>query len=178
VGLNYVNLDRQTRDLMGAELDLDLASGLEYLSPRLSEIGRHDYVDLLRDAMQTGSDDMLAASLASNGRLNAKETQRHPRGGPDIVKDVPHTASTTLAEGEFNRFYIRAVCRRAIDAKQATVIAYRARVSAKPRPESVALDGQGLDPVTLLNDLRHNIGVDTALGLPPGPNSGMSVRLA
>lgn len=27
---------------------------------------------------------------------------------------VPETAAATLAEGEFNRFYVRALCRRAI----------------------------------------------------------------
>lgn len=178
MGLNYASLDQQTRDLMVAELDHDLSSATVYLSPRLSDIGRAEYADLLRDAMQNGSDDTLAAALGSDGRLNAKETQRHPRGGPDIVKNVPHTAPATLAEGEFNRFYIRAVCRRAIDGGQTGVIAYRARASAQPRPESVALDGQSIDPNALLNDLRNNVGIDTALGLPPGPNSGMSVRLA
>lgn len=29
----------------------------------------------------------------------------------------------------------------------------------------------------MLDDLRTHVGVDTALGLPPGPNSGLSVRL-
>src|SRR6266851_5569734 len=33
------------------------------------------------------------------------------------------------------------------------------------------------DPKALLTDLRSNPGVDTALGLPPGPNSGLSARL-
>jgi hypothetical protein len=29
----------------------------------------------------------------------------------------------------------------------------------------------------LLDDLRTNVGVDTALGLPAGPNSGLSAMI-
>lgn len=34
-----------------------------------------------------------------------------------------------------------------------------------------------VDPVTLLTDLRLNKGIDTALGLPNGPNAGVTLRL-
>ena len=54
---------------------------------------------------------------------------------------------------------------------------YRAKTVAEPRPESMAMIGARLGPDALLMDLRANVGVDTALGLPPGPNSGLSGRL-
>lgn len=138
-----------------------------------------DYPDLLRDAVQVGHVDTLATALSSNGRLLAHETARHPRGGPDIVKRVPVTAPQTMAEGEFNRYYARGVCVRAMaeSGPQATVTIYRARESLNPRSESIALVGTTPSAAALLEDLRTHIGMDTALRLPPGPNSGLSVHL-
>jgi hypothetical protein len=57
------------------------------------------------------------------------------------------------------------------------VFVYRAKEVVNPRAESVALIGKSLPAKQLLDDLRTNIGTDTALGLPPGPNSGLSVKL-
>jgi hypothetical protein len=94
------------------------------------------------------------------------------------VSKVPRTAPITLAEGEFNRFYLRGLCQRAIEAGGPAIEIYRARASVTPRPESEAMIGRHLDADKLLVDLREHVGVDTALGLPPGPNSGLSGRLA
>jgi len=44
-------------------------------------------------------------------------------------------------------------------------------------PESVALVGTTPSAAALLEDLRTHIGMNTALRLPPGPNSGLSVHL-
>ena len=84
-------------------------------------------------------------------------------------------AAAVMAEGEFNRFYIRALCIRAIDEGRELEI-YRARPSAKPDEASEAKIGDKPDPKALLADLRTSPGVGTALGLPR-PGSGVSVRL-
>ena len=54
---------------------------------------------------------------------------------------------------------------------------YRAKAVAVPRAESEAKIGTMIDVQALLNGRRIHQGMDTALGLPPGPNSGLSVRL-
>jgi len=158
------------------EIVQDIAAGKLYYSPRLSSVGRALYPELLRIAVQSGSDDSLSAELRVPGRLNTTEEKRKPKGGTTIAQ-VPVTAPETLAEGEFNRFYARGLCRRAIAEGIETLIVYRAKEVANPRPESVALIGKSLPAKELLEDLRANIGTDTALGLPPGPNSGLSVKL-
>jgi hypothetical protein len=92
---------------------------------------------------------------------------------------VPYTAAQTLSEGEFNRYYIRALCLRALKEERELEV-YRAKEVSDPRPESQRMIGLILDTKraeTLLNDLRINVGVDTALGLPNGPNSGLSVKI-
>jgi len=46
-----------------------------------------------------------------------------------------------------------------------------------PRPQSEALIGSTVDSQKLLLDLRQSIGVEPALGVPPGPNSGLSIKI-
>lgn len=176
MALNLVELDDLTRAEMQAEVAGDIATGNLYLSPRLSEIGRRDYPDLLRNAVARHDETWLAAQLRSIGRLNTRELS-HSKTGKVIDKLVLVTAADTLAEGEFNRFYLRGLCRRANASDMAEIEVYRAKEVASPRSESTALIGQRLSAVTLLADLRVSVGVDTALGLPPGPNSGLSGRL-
>jgi hypothetical protein len=37
--------------------------------------------------------------------------------------------------------------------------------------------GRRIDPKALLEDLRKSQGVEPALGIPPGPNSGLTICL-
>ncbi len=99
------NLDARTRDFMRREFDVDVADGTLYISPRLSHNGRSIYPNLLRDAIETGSPDSLAASLDHPRRFIEHEDRWTQEGGATIA-DVPSTAAVTLADGEFNRFYI------------------------------------------------------------------------
>jgi hypothetical protein len=69
-----------------------------------------------------------------------------------ITKAVPINANTTLAEGEFNRFYIRALCIYAIQNNIQFLVVCRAKESLNPRPESLMKIGTNVDPKTLLND--------------------------
>lgn len=161
---------------MVAEVDHDLAAGTLYIGRYLSELGVVQYPCLLRRAVERGTDESLAADLSAQGLFAETYQKRKPSGGYTVSK-VPITAPTTLAEGEFNRFYLRGLCQRAIAAGGEAIEIYRARESLAPRPESEAMIGRHLDAATLLGDLREHIGVDTALGLPPGPNSGLSGRL-
>jgi hypothetical protein len=173
---NFQNLDARTRDLMAHEVDRDIAEGSLYESVRLTAAGAASWEGLFRDACAAGDDASLAVALGAPGgpNIEAREPNTRSRTGDD--KAVPYTAATTMAEGEFNRFYIRALCMRAIEDGSALEI-YRARPSENPDPDSEAKVGQVVDPATLLNDLRSHQGVATAFGLPPHPNSGLSVRL-
>lgn len=162
------NLDEETRCHMTAEARRDMSSRILYLSNRLSERGRQDYPRLLLDATMAGTPESLAHELNSYSRLN--RTELTTRNGISSTKKVPHNAAETLAEGEFNRFYIRGICIRAIKDGSAMVRVYRAKQVTSPRSDSEEQLGTKVDALALLNDLRNNVGVDTSLGLPPGPN--------
>lgn len=176
MGLLYRNLDQRTRELMLEELQLDIESLTVYLSERLNQYGRNVFTRLLEHAIRNGDDTTFANDLRS-GCFNPTYQRRKPKGGYSEVT-MPINAPDMLAEGEFNRFYIRALCRRAIEEGRNTVKIYRAKVVSSPRQESELLIGIQQNAQQLLNDLRTNIGKDTYTGIPGGPNSGLSVELA
>jgi hypothetical protein len=173
--LTLFNLDNLTRMAMTAEIDADVLNRTLYFSPRLSSIGRRDYPRLLREAAIAHDDEWMAQQLCFGNCLNRTEERKTPKGRYVTVR-VPVTAAQTLAEGEFNRFYIRGLCVRALAAGVAQLIIYRAKAVEHPRPDSETKLGSAINAAVLLDDLRTHTGVDTVLGLPPGPNSGLSVR--
>lgn len=176
MAFTFENLDGPTRQGMEQEVDRDVAGGTLYLSPRLNANGRARWSALLKEAARNHNEAWLADQLRTGGVLNTHEERRTPKGGTTTAQ-VPITAPETLAEGEFNRFYARGLCLRAMAAGIAEVEVYRGKAVAAPRAESQAMLGKRIRAETLLNDLRVSQGVEPALGLPPGPNSGLTVRL-
>src|SRR6266567_1519583 len=171
MGLEYKNLDERTRTLMLAEIERDIAAKTLYLSENLNPQGKANYPDLVRTAARSGSDVTLGAAIRD--RLNPHEKPRRLKSGEFSKAPVMRSnAHEMLAEGEFNRFYIRAVCLRAIEDGIQEVVVYRAKNVQNARSESEQKIGQRVLVEPLLRDLRANPGVDTAMGLPPGPNSG------
>jgi len=177
VSLALENVDDTTRQYMLDEFERDVADECLYYSKWFTERGEQEYPQLCRSAITTGSDDSLVAGLEAPGLFVERYEKKTPRGGITTAA-VPRTAPTTFAEGEFNRYYLRGLCARLIAEGGGQIEIYRARSSTQARSASAALIGSILDPAALLADLRANIGVDTALGLPPGPNSGLSGRIA
>jgi len=174
MALRLENLDDRTRKFMLDELELDVANGTLYISPRLNQSGEMEYEKLLRKSIECGDDSSLTDDLRTKMKLT--EQRQKPKGGITVAK-VPVTAADTLAEGEFNRFYARGLCRRAIADGVQAVEVYRTKQVTNPRTESQAMIGKKIEARALLEDLRTHPGVEPALGLPPGPNSGLSVRL-
>jgi hypothetical protein len=161
---------------MIAEIDRDMKAGTLYLSDNLSKQGCTDYPTLLRAAADSGSDTTLAEALLKC--LNSHEKPRRLKSGeyskPPVMRSNAHEM---LADGEFNRFYMRALCLRAIEDGIKEVVVYRAKEVANARSASEQMIGKRMSTEALLNDLRTHPGVDTALGLPPGPNSGLCICL-
>lgn len=171
---NFENLTEETRKAMLDEVKADIAANRIYLSKRFNENGRQKYLPILLNVVEAGDEEYLSMELKKNGCFSDKE-ERKTKSGVSWVK-VPETAHVTFAEGEFNRYYMRGLCVIALKYGYKLQV-YRARSSDNPRIESEMLIGRLVDPQKLLNDLTQNIGLDTVLGLPPGPNSGLSIRL-
>jgi len=173
MSLVYEDLNHSLRAGMQAEISDDIRTGVLYMSPRLTLAGRSRWPQLLLDAAAKYDDNWLAAEVRV--LLNQKETSTSSKG-KIFEKEVPVNAHETLAEGEFNRYYIRAACLTAIGLSSKLEV-YRGKQVEHPRNESTAMLGRLMDPHSLLIDLRKSNGIESSLGLPPGPNSGLTVRL-
>ena len=177
MALYLENLDERTRQLMLDEMEYDIANHQLHISPFLSGQGQRDYENLLREALRSGNDETLAQELREHRRILRTLPRRNPSGGYSIAATAENAAQV-LAESEFNRYYIRALARRAIEEGIPELVVYRAKPVANPRPESEARIETAVPAEELLEDLRAHTGDERpSLGVPSGPNSGLSVRL-
>ena len=157
-------LTNEIRNLMVEELEKDLADESYYLSKNFNSVGDEKCFEIAKTEMLNGDEDTFAHSLTDNNCFDAKNKEG---------RTVPKNASELYAHNEFNRFYMRAIARKAItDSKD--LIVYRAKESSSPRPESEDLLGKIISPVKLLEDLRNDYFIEKAFGLAK-PNSGLSV---
>jgi hypothetical protein len=172
--LKYDHLDPATRRHAIAELDGDLASGAFHSSDRLRPTAVAEYQRLLREAIRY-YDDLWLEERA--GDLLVDFEHRTTRTGAQTTAKVPEMAARMLAEGDFNRYYMRGVALRAIDEQRPVVEVYRARLSLEPRPESAELEGHRLPAREVLEYLRGQRVDDPTVVRLARPNSGLSLRL-
>lgn len=176
MALVYANLDEVTRRHMLEELERDLALRTLYISPRLTDEGAEAYPELLQEAIENHDDAWLADELRSHDYLH--QVEERWKGEAELIPArVPYIAADTLAESEFNRYYIRGLCARALAEGFSEVEVYRGKEVQEPRPASQAKIGKHFPARALLGDLRRAHGVESVLGVPAGPNSGLTVRL-
>src|SRR5512132_2064707 len=172
--LQYDNLDPTTRRYALAELDQDLATGSFHVSERLRPTAIADYERALQEAIRY-YDDRWLEERASDLLVDVEE--RRTRSGGTTTAKIPQMAARMLAEGDFNRYYMRAICLRAIEEGRQVVEVYRARLSMEPRPESAELEGRRLPAVEVLDHLRGPQSADPAVAALGRANSGLSLRL-
>ncbi|KZD24146.1 hypothetical protein [Tardiphaga robiniae] len=177
MGLNFEDLDSITRKFMLEEIRADTQADKVYRSSYLTQSGQGNWPDLILVAAQTGNDDTLASS--ANGQFNSTTQRKKPKGFGYYTAAVPVNAAQMLAESEFNRYFVRGLCLRAMDEGIPRLEVYRAKQVSQPRPESESKIGLLVDPQTVLIDVRasQSNGVETALGIPPGPGSGITIRI-
>ena len=175
MSLDLAHLDLCTRRFMLAELEDDLAAGTLYCSPQLSETGLRQYARLLRIAIATGTESSFAEALGIRDAVRPPSRWQHLKevGPREALADV----TLRLAEREFHRFYIRGLCRRALDQGVPTLVIYRARPADPGRAQSDAMIGVRIDASSLLEDLRGAFRSLPPHGLPQCRDPGLSVRL-
>jgi len=186
--MELVDLDGVRREMLD-EFGRDVKENTLYRSPRLTEEGWPIFQELLLAAILEADGAWLAEQIRQLGLLRKYETRRRERpprtlAGParrlghgTIRSKVPSSAADTLAQGQFNHYYMRGVCRRALATGQKRVKVYRARHVSQPRRESQRRLGWELNAQELLEALRAHPGEGNHLRVPGGPNSGLSVRL-
>lgn len=166
---NFLNLDEKTRAYMLSEIESDISNRRLFISQRLNELGKTEYPNFLISAVKNSDEEDFEKQLDLNKYFNQTEI----RNGKEIKMNSQ--ASKLLCQSEFNRYYIRAICLRALEEGSEEVEIYRARQSSWARPESEAKIGQKVQASELLEDLRNSIGVEPKLF--PDINSGLSIKL-
>ena len=176
MGLAYEDLDDETRRFMIEEIGMDEHSDTLYRSPWLTQGGQGNWADILREAARNGNDDTLAAYLRSSGSIVATAVRAKAKGFGSTTYKVPHTAADTMA-CEFNVFFCRGLCARAVAQSIPKLEVYRAKEVSEPRSDSLLKIGLLVDPAVILVDLRKSHGTEPSFGIPPGPNTGISLRI-
>jgi len=168
----FTKLDASTRGLMTEEIQKAQAANQLYFSTRFTNSGHTRWPEWLLEAARGHDEHWLAYQLEAAVAMQPPKTKPKPTGGYTVAH-VPDTAAETMAEGQFNRFYIAAICRRAIADSQETVTIYRAKHRGEPRQESRALEGTTRSAKQLLAEVRSK---DQSLKCDLlKPNSGLSI---
>ena len=171
MGLEFRNLDETIRGLMLEEIALDVKNGSLYISSYFNDRGVELWETLLTQAAAAGSDDTLAAAITANQCLKYQTTRNTKKGV--ILVDVPFNAAETIAESNFSRFYIRALCVHAGNTGCSHLVGYRAKYVETPRAGSEEKIGAQFHAAETLADVRATMSTAPAGGMPPGPNSGI-----
>ena len=168
----FSKLDARTRGLMAEEVLQATKEDNLYYSARFTEAAKAQWPDLLLGAARGHDEHWLEQQLHAIHAMKPRETKATPRGGVTQA-NVPDTAAETYADGQFNRFYIAAICRRAIDDRVGSVRVYRAKERSDPRPSSKLLEGTQKDAGVLLTEVRDR---DRSLQCDLlKPNSGLTI---
>ena len=150
---NFLDINKEIRNLMKEEVLSDLNKGILSKSARFNNEGNSRYSDILLKNIENGDEKTLSSELV---RLFKKKETSHDKKGNIIEKDVPSDANETFANTEFNRFYMRALCVFALKNNKNLEI-YRAKESLNHRIESDNLVGSNIENIQqALTTLKDN----------------------
>jgi hypothetical protein len=102
---DFKDLDDRTRELMKEEIRLAISNNEIYYSTRFNAVGSEHWIAWLDAAAESHDEHWLAYQIEASGGMKDFEGRAKPTSGYTVAH-VPHTAAETLAEGQFNRFYI------------------------------------------------------------------------
>lgn len=168
MSFNFESLDDSTRAKMLVELDTDLAKNCMYQSAIMREDSRDAYLGDLRRSFLAGDISTLEAAL-----LSADPFRGRNASGAVVNKAA---AASTLSGTQFNHYYVRAMCVRALEEGRKLEY-YRAKDSAIRRPKTEEKLGKQVDVEDTLQALRENSAKPENLKVFL-VSSGLSVRFA
>jgi len=171
---NFVDLNETTRSFMLDAINEAIESGNIYYSTGFNELGKKQWLPLLKQAVLEYDEHWLAFKLEENQLLKNLEGAQKPSGGYTI-KHVPDIAANTIAEGQFNRFYILGLCKLAKSKGISELIVYRAKESKNPRTDSESLINSRIS----INDTESQLlKIESSFKSKlVQPNSGISMKL-
>lgn len=147
----------EIRHLMLEELKLSFDDGEFYYSKQFDELGYREYPRIFLDALASGTPDTLDDALNQPGIF------------------LPNTARKSAQAfiwDEFNKYYMRALCRWIQQHPGYEIVKVRGRNSATHRDSSDARIGRRENPASFLEVLRGTPKIN-----PFGANSGLTLMI-
>jgi hypothetical protein len=174
MAMDFEELDDITRRCMLAEFEVEELSGNPYRSKILSLTGLATFPNLMREAISSGNETTLVASLVQTSFW--KPTDK--RGTRVNVLQ----AAERLATAEFNTWYVRGLARRLLDEGVAYCQAYRASLPRTESSSCSAHEGQLFVVELIYNGHRAKYwpepGNPDATSIPAGPTCHHTIRRA
>ena len=184
--MEFKNLEGTTRRYMLEELEEDVREGRVVLNPLLTERGRAEYADLLAEALRHHDPSWLGSELRSGRRMHIAVEDADVRKG--LPEELPVHEPDVLAEGDFNRYYVRGMCRRALaegidelrivkltKGPYASFVYQSGGLPGDERERTVDVANR-VDPKWLLEKLREDPDEEMDFGIPGEPGSGLTVE--
>lgn len=155
MNFTFYDLTEKIRESMLEEFIEDERNGNLFISRRIkeSEPTIQKYFELLTESFKNGTDFTLSEAIKANNIL--KETEQYRKNGVLKLRKVASNASEVLGQGEFRRYYMRALCKQAILEYKDLVI-YRGRKSNEKSLDAELVIGKQVNPEKLLEYLKIN----------------------
>ncbi len=178
MAMNFEELDDTTRRHMISKFESETASDNPYFSRALGPKGRNAFRDLMKVALQSGSEESLGAALQDPSYWNATET--YERNGVTRERQVNvRQAAERLALTEFNTWYVRGFAKRLIEEGVTHCQAYRAAQPKREPADCSAHEGQVFSVAEIYNGHRARywpVADPGAVSIPFGPGCHHTIR--
>ena len=176
--MNFEELDSTTRRHMSQEFEVEIASENPYFGRNLSPEGCAAFPDLMREAINTSSEEALGVALNRPELWN--ELATYERSGILRKRRINvRQASERLALTEFNTWYVRGLAKRLMDEG---VIHCQAHRAAQPKWEPADCAAHE-DQIFVVQEIYEGhrarywpVANPTAVSIPFGPSCHHTIR--
>lgn len=176
--MKFEELDETTRRYMLEEFQNEEKSGNPYRSSRMSTEGLANIARHIEEAIKSGNENTLAATL-SNGRYWTQYETRRRKDTTYQSEIDPKVAAKVFALTEFNTWYVRGLAKRLMEEGQKECEIYRAESADQPRCECSRYEGQRLELQKIYDGHRakyHPVANYGAFSIPSGPSCHHTIR--
>ena len=175
--MEFEELDGETRRCMLIEFEKEESSGNPYRSPRLNNIGKERFQEIMRNAIISGDISSLAKGLSNLAFWN--KTESCTTNGRTHQKNIPRNAGELLAHSEFTTWYTRGFAKRLIEEGIDLCEVYRAGTAQTPRCECTNLEGERVKVKDIYDGHRaryHPTGDLATFSIPSVPWCHHTIR--
>lgn len=179
MAMKFEELDEITRRYMLEEFEKEQSSSNSYRPKVLSKVGQSNFLNLVREAVQSGNEETLIRLLSNPTYWNPTET--YIRDGVVRERRVNvQQAAERLGLTEFNTWYVRGLAKRLMDEGVTRCQVYRGAMPKWEPAECSVHEGKILPAKEIYHGHRARYwpepGNPEAMSIPFGPGCHHTIR--